>query len=116
MKYFLTLFFVSIQMSGGYEIHVPHGSAKPLVKISLPRILEVMGEYREIERQDENPGALLLYSLDDRLDEMVQELKIHLKNYETEEGIRLDISQFYDDTPDYTDDFIDKMKKRLEDE
>jgi hypothetical protein len=95
---------------GGNEIEKGTiDTAKPLVKISLPRVLEVLGETQELERQCERPGAIILYTMDDRLEKMFKALKKRLRNYEAEEGVRLDIYKFEEDTPDFTDDFIEKM-------
>lgn len=83
-------------------------TAKP-VKISMPRVLEVLGQLQESERNTEWPGALILYPVEARLETMMTYLKKSLKYYEQSEKVRIDISALDEDTPDYTDDFLEKM-------
>src|SRR5690349_16022039 len=77
-------------------------TAKPIVRISLPRVLEVMGQIQEGERENELPGTLLFDTLDDRLEKLMGQLKGFLKQYEAEEGVRIDISALEEDILDYT--------------
>lgn len=113
IKCVFLLSVLALNLASGKEIDgTSIETAKPLVKISLPRVLEILGEHQEIERQCENPGALMLYTLDDRLEKMLHHLKDHLQRYQREEGVRVDIYKFEEDTPDYTEDFVEKMNKR----
>ncbi|WP_010303963.1 hypothetical protein [Candidatus Odyssella thessalonicensis] len=101
----------SLADSGSQVDRIPY--AKPVVRISLPRVLEVMGRLQEIERQNEAPRTLLLYTLDDRLEKLMHHLKGLIHAYEQEEKVRLDITAIEEDTPDYTDDFIEKMNQKV---
>lgn len=87
-------------------------TAKPIVKISLPRVLEIMGQLKEAERQNEMPGALYLYPLEARLETLMLQLKNFIKQYEAEEKVRIDITALDEDVLDYTDDFLEKMRTR----
>lgn len=91
-------------------------TARPVVKISLPRVLEMMGQLKEAERQDEMPGALFLYPIEARLETIMNQLKRFIKQYQQEEKVRIDISAFEDDVLDYTDDFLEKMRTRGEED
>lgn len=84
-------------------------TVRPVVKISMPRVLEVLGQHQESERNTEWPGALILYPIEARLETMMTYLKKSLKEYEQSEKVRIDISALDEDTPDYTDDFLEKM-------
>ena len=108
-------FIIIISLSTGTLMALPMltaeliPTAKPVVKISLPRVLEILGQMRESERQTEVPSTILLYTIDDRLEKIMYQLKASIKDYETQEKVRVDISAFEEDTPDYTDDFLEKM-------
>lgn len=84
--------------------------ARPVVKISLPRVLEVLGQIAEAERQEEVAGAILLYTVDDRLNGLMLRLQQAIKHYEQREYVRVDIVSFEEDTPDYTEDFLEKIE------
>lgn len=81
------------------------------VGVCLPKIMSVIASQEETAREQEADTAVLLYPTGDRLEDIIQRLKNHIKNYEASRRVRVDILTASHEMPDYTEDFLNWISK-----
>lgn len=81
------------------------------VGVCLPKVMSLVAEQEERTREQESDTGVLLYPTDDRLEDVIQRLKKHIKSYESNRQVRVDILTSSHNMPDYTEDFLNWVSK-----
>ncbi len=81
------------------------------VGISLSKVMEALSTEQEALRELEAPTAILLYTADDRIEDVTQKLKKQIKAYEEIRKVRVDILTTSHELPDYTEDFLNHLEE-----